>query len=790
MTDGINIVEVARALGVRIVGSEKSTRCACPVIHHEHDDKDPKCYLGGNNNEVWHCKKCNSGGEAIKFITHYLQCAKGEAVQWLREKGFLKNGNGTGMGVSWPDFGLIKKREWTTKALEELGCKNRKGIAGWEICFPMRDANGTITGWSRRLANGEKYKGDKKNLYQKNSKQGLFMSWPLPDGPVLLVEGETDAMAAASCGFAVIGTPGAVLSKQCRKYLQEIMKARETILCPDADAAGDNWKQTVIHCLAHHAKSIKILPDIDEDLDVTLRKIPKENRKAYLKTQIQKSKIETNPAEIEDAIICNHELDRMYQEAVQALLDSEDTQIYQMSGMLYRMSRQGEEATLHRVDGPWLRREMARIGNFIKFKGDRFIPVAPPKDLIEIILSSKGEWEFPKIVGISKGPTIDIEGNIVSQMGYDKRTGILCMGDVNITTRDLTQEEAEQEIKGLLQVMDEFPFKNSISESVAISAIFSAVVRPAISKSPMHVFTAPVMGSGKSLLADVAAYVATGNPAPVMEHPRDQDEFGKRLAAALLAGEPIINIDNITFVLRSNLLSQCITQDVLKIRPLGVSELVNISSRAQIFSTGNNIKIDGDMARRSLCCSIEPKVERPELREFKRDLHKYIPDHRAEILGSVISIIKSYLDSKDSVDATPLAGFHEWNKMVREPLMWAGLADPCESMVVFRVDDPELDLLSRLIGFWKDSFGALPLTIREATTKVEIEKNMYEAYAGLLEVFQEVSRNEKINNNKIGCWFKRVEGRVVDGMSLQRHSIYQRSIKWYIRIEKNSEEDY
>lgn len=58
----------------------------------------------------------------------------------------------------------------------------------------------------------------------------------------------------------------------------------------------------------------------------------------------------------------------------------------------------------------------------------------------------------------------------------------------------------------------------------------------------MHGFTAPVAGSGKSKLVDLASIVATGHEAAVIEE-GDEEELPKRLGAALLAGNQVISID-------------------------------------------------------------------------------------------------------------------------------------------------------------------------------------------------------------------------------------------------------
>jgi putative DNA primase/helicase len=56
----------------------------------------------------------------------------------------------------------------------------------------------------------------------------------------------------------------------------------------------------------------------------------------------------------------------------------------------------------------------------------------------------------------------------------------------------------------------------------------------------MHAISAPMPGSGKSHLVDVAAMIAIGMRAPMIGMTSDEAEFDKRLAAALFDGMPIL----------------------------------------------------------------------------------------------------------------------------------------------------------------------------------------------------------------------------------------------------------
>jgi hypothetical protein len=155
---------------------------------------------------------------------------------------------------------------------------------------------------------------------------------------------------------------------------------------------------------------------------------------------------------------------------------------------------------------------------------------------------------------------------------------------------------------------------------VALSAILTILDRRSMTAAPLHAFTSPTAGTGKSLLVDVAAMLATRQPMPVISQGRTEEELEKRLGAALLAGDTAIALDNCEHPLESSFLCQALTHQKLNIRMLGVSKNVETPVNAAIFATGNNLSIVGDLTRRALISALDAKCERPELRLFDTDI--------------------------------------------------------------------------------------------------------------------------------------------------------------------------
>ena len=64
--------------------------------------------------------------------------------------------------------------------------------------------------------------------------------------------------------------------------------------------------------------------------------------------------------------------------------------------------------------------------------------------------------------------------------------------------------------------------------AVALSLILTALDRHAMATAPLHGFTSPVAGTGKSLLVDIASLLANGEITPVISQGSSKDETEKR----------------------------------------------------------------------------------------------------------------------------------------------------------------------------------------------------------------------------------------------------------------------
>jgi len=208
----------------------------------------------------------------------------------------------------------------------------------------------------------------------------------------------------------------------------------------------------------------------------------------------------------------------------------------------------------------------------------------------------------------------------------------------------------------------------------------------------------------------------------------------------LLTGQPLVAIDNLNGELRGDFLCQLIERPIVKVRPLGVSNLVSIESKATVFANGNNLVLVGDVVRRVVLCSLDPQMERPELREFKLDPVDTVLGDRGAYIAAALTVVRAYLAAGCPGELPALASFEDWSRLVRSAWVWLGRADPVATMEAARGEDPELEALRRVFAAWHAAVGSHPCTtgalieIAEERDRVSSNRKHPELHTALMEV--------------------------------------------------------
>ncbi len=410
---------------------------------------------------------------------------------------------------------------------------------------------------------------------------------------------------------------------------------------------------------------------------------------------------------------------------------------------------------------------LAQNVDFVKFdaRAKKEFPADPPSKAIDILLSRAGLWRLPTVLGIITAPTLRRDGSIVSEAGYDDKTRLYMVPDQGLQMPTVleqpTRADALSALTLLSDLLEGFPFCGEIDKSVALSGLIAPVVRGALGMVPLHAFTAPAPGTGKSYIADVVSAIVSGRICPVATAGKTEEETEKRLGGLLMAGFPVIAIDNVSSGLGGDLLCQMIERPIIRVRLLGKSDIVEIESRATVYANGNNLVIEGDMTRRTLLSKLDAQVERPEERAFKFDPVARVLANRGAYIAAALTVVRAYMHAGRPGKLPVLQSFGEWSDNVRSALVWLGKADPTKSIEEVRKSDPVLNTLGAVLAAWQAVFKE-PKTTHQVAADLASFDATDEDRVTLREALLPVAGvRGAIDGQRLGYWLRRSKGRPV-----------------------------
>lgn len=398
-----------------------------------------------------------------------------------------------------------------------------------------------------------------------------------------------------------------------------------------------------------------------------------------------------------------------------------------------------------------------------------------PRRIADAYLA-RGHWpELPSLTGFVEAPTIDLDGRLLDQPGYDKETGLFLAFDpipgYEPAPKKPSKSNATAASDLLLKLIEDFPCVDDADRAAVLAGIITALVRRSLPSAPMLAITAPTPGTGKTMLAETPSVISTGRRASVMSLGHDDAEAEKRLGGMLLAGDPSINIDNVSVPLGGDLLCQTLTQPSLRMRALGGSTMYTVQTNTMLLGTGNNLSIVGDLKRRVMLVRLDAQVERPEQRTFARNHLEDVYARRGELIRAALTIPMAYLQAGAPAIAglAPSGSFEQWDRMVRRPLVWLGLPDPLLASETLRDDDPELATMRALFAAWREIFNDRAVTVAEVI-EAGMDRTPMAGSPVNSDLFDslQVACAEKPNARRLGNWLRYRQNRIVDGLRLLR----------------------
>lgn len=365
------------------------------------------------------------------------------------------------------------------------------------------------------------------------------------------------------------------------------------------------------------------------------------------------------------------------------------------------------------------------------------VPTLFPKPVAERVITAIDLLPNLRVLrSVTHTPSLLRDGAVLDAPGYHAGSGLMYLPIPGLVIPVVPTEPTPGEVKSagelIMELVIDFPFVTTHDKANFLGALFTPLIR-AMVPPPYQavVITAPQRGSGKSLLAWIMREIHGG--VFRSEFPRTEEEVRKVITSILFATTgPVVQIDNVTGVVKSGTLDGLLTTAKDGDRMLGknTEQLALDNDRLWTF-TGNNVRIGGDMQRRSVWVSIDANMEKPETRtEFVHtDLEGWVVSHRGDLLCALLTVVRGWVVAGQPVEsATRTDQYGRWFQVLRGVLDWADLG---ETVGTFGHEDsmpeeadPEEEEWSSFLAAAHREFGDKVWTTRELLATVPSEDTL------------------------------------------------------------------
>jgi DNA polymerase I-like protein with 3'-5' exonuclease and polymerase domains len=628
------------------------------------------------------------------------------------------------------------------------------------IVFPWVNTDGTTT--------------EQRKPYVPSTKTGYLWEpgkplhpWVLreldDDGPVLVVEGTKQSLAAASwapAGYSVYGMAGCWgLSKADLSFAED----RDVFIILDADAstnldvydAGSRLK-TRFEDEDARVGFVRLPVEDKEGLDDYLASIRPEKRTARLAKRISEAvakPADRKPAPKQgkarndepvrpesggrDVVAVNGDLKEVVDNLVAALRTRHDGHYLFNYGRALTCVE--GPSTLPLEDGDFLRLLADTVMMVVHKPAtsrapEQFLPGGrPDTQTIKAVMASFSQ--FTELMRVVRSPFVRPDGSICSTPGYDAATKTLLISDLAISVPENPTDAERSEALSLLldDWMADMPFPTEGDRANALAAMLTPFVRGLFHLSPMAIINGLQMGVGKNLFVDCLAMLSTGEFAAPMPYVNDDDETRKQITAAFRSGTELLAFDE-AHVIEGASLARALTSITYKDRILSQSRMAEFPNNVTWMAMGNSVQVNGDVARRVYWVELKPRGANPQDREassFRHpDLKGWTQENRGRLVSAVLTLVRAWFAAGEprASRGTSLGSFEGWDRVVGGIVGYAGVQGFLGEIQTKRSEsDFDAAYWTAHIQWLREVFGADSFTTADVRTRGMEALSGYEA---------------------------------------------------------------
>ena len=480
------------------------------------------------------------------------------------------------------------------------------------------------------------------------------------------------------------------------------------------------------------------------------------------------------PSTLPEIVITGRANRDLTADALSALKAANDKspRVFVQNGRLSRVRSGEDRAKIETLSEDALRGELDRCADWQRADRSGFTPTAVPLSVVKDLLSLDGHLGLPQIDGVVECPVMRPDGSILTARGYDAATRLYYHPRAGLELPEIADKPTAKDVKAaldtLLEPIAEIPFSSDADRANALGYILTPLVRPMISGHiPLALVEATRSGTGKNLLAEVAARISTGGEADTTPAPNKPEELDKLLGALLIEGASTIVLDEVQALGSSAFLNSLLTMSQARVRILGQSATARVPNRAVVAALGNNVDIRGDFVRRYYPIRLDAKSATPFAnRTFTIEhLEDWTLEHRGELVAAVLTLARAWhVAGRKGKPHKRLGSYEGFTSVIGGILANAGESHFLENVeqAQTEADDQGLELEAFLDAIAERLGIGNSFTIKELNLKIKEDQGLRDSMPTALS-----AADEKALPQKLGGLLKRSKDTRV-GDSLRR----------------------
>ncbi len=359
--------------------------------------------------------------------------------------------------------------------------------------------------------------------------------------------------------------------------------------------------------------------------------------------------------------------------------------------------------------------------------------VTPARDVLNAVLAG-AEWPYtPTLAGIIGTPVLRRDWTLLQEPGYDADSGLYLAPTVSLPPvperpSPAQVSKAREFVIGTL--LGDFEWEDAASRANFVALLVTPFLRrPLKALVPLAIISASTASSGKSLLTALVGLLVGQQTVP---WPADNDtELEKLITSTFTVESGAVIFDNLAEgeMIASPILANLLTNPMWSSRILGKSGMGAWANDRLWMATGNNLRVGGDIASRSVYVRLKPKAPHPEARTGFAipDLQGWIknPDHRAELLWRLLVLVADWVAAGTPRDTStpPMRQFTPWAHGVGGLLAHHGIAGFLTNLHVVRGMDEEDMKWATFLTRWRQQLGTGLVKVNDVLLNGEIVRD-------------------------------------------------------------------